>query len=150
MSEKNNGGRPSKFDSIDLTKLEYMAEFGLTEEQMAKLLGISSETIRRYKENPEFCAALKKGKEISDAKVVKALFKRACGYTITLNKQRITKDGDVVDIEEDMHVPSDTGAIAIWLFNRRPDEWRNTQRIEHTGKNGQPIVLKFSKNDEKL
>ena len=60
-----------------------------------------------------------------DFEVENALLKKALGYTITLHKQKVTKDGDVVDIDEDMHVPPDTTAQIFWLKNRRTNKWRD-------------------------
>ena len=60
-----------------------------------------------------------------DFEVENALLKKALGYTITLHKQKVTKDGDVVDTEEEMHVPPDTTAQIFWLKNRKTNKWRD-------------------------
>ena len=146
----NKGGRPSKINSIDFKKVEYLAELGLTDEQMAKVFDISGETLRRYKENPEFCVALKKGKEISDNKVERSLYERANGYTHPEEKIFCNADGNVTKVQTLKHYPPDPASMIFWLKNRKPEQWRDRLNHEHTGKNGQPIVLKFSKEDEKL
>lgn len=109
-----------------LILLEGWARDGLTEEQIAKNMGVSVKTLFnwKHKELP-ILQALKKGKEVVDFEVENALLKKALGYTITLHKQKVTKDGDVVDTEEEMHVPPDTTAQIFWLKNRRANKWRD-------------------------
>lgn len=112
-----------------LILLEGWARDGLTNEQIANNIGINVKTLYDWKnKESNICNSLKKGREVSDYEVENALFKKAIGYTIKLNKQKVTKDGDVVDIEEEVHVPPDTTAQIYWLKNRKPKEWRD--RVE--------------------
>ena len=64
-----------------LLKIEGWARDGLTDEQIAKNIGISRETIYAWKKQfPNFSDALKKGKEVVDREVENALLKKALGY----------------------------------------------------------------------
>ena len=109
-----------------LILLEGWARDGLTEEQIAKNININPATLYRWKiKESKICNALKKGKEVVDFEVENALLKKALGYTITLHKQKVTRDGDVVDTEEEMHVPPDTTAQIFWLKNRKVNKWRD-------------------------
>lgn len=109
-----------------LTLLEGWARNGLTDEQIANNIGISRSTLFEWrKNNQDISNALKKGKEVVDIEVENALLKKALGYTIKLHKQKVTKDGDVVDIEEEMHIAPDTTAQIFWLKNRKPEKWRD-------------------------
>lgn len=113
-----------------LILIQGMAREGLTQQQIANNLGISIDTlIENKKKYSEFNDALKKGKEVVDFEVENALLKKALGYTITLNKQKVTKDGDVVDITEEVHVPPDTTAQIFWLKNRQVKKWRDKVEI---------------------
>ena len=113
-----------------LILLEGWARDGLTDEQIAKNIGIATSTFYEWKKKEiEFSEALKKGKEVVDFEVENALLKKALGYTITLNKQKVTKDGDVVDITEEVHVPPDTTAQIFWLKNRQVKKWRDKVEI---------------------
>ena len=113
-----------------LILLEGWARDGLTDEQIAKNIGIATSTFYKWKKKElEFSEALKKGKEVIDFEVENALLKKALGYTITLNKQKVTKDGDVVDITEEVHVPPDTTAQIFWLKNRQVKKWRDKVEI---------------------
>lgn len=109
-----------------LILLEGWARDGLTEEQISKNMGVSVKTLFNWKQKElPILQALKKGKEVVDFEVENALLKKALGYTITLHKQKVTKDGDVVDTEEEMHVPPDTTAQIFWLKNRKANKWRD-------------------------
>lgn len=113
-----------------LILLEGWARDGLTDEQIAKNMGIATSTFYEWKKKEkEFSETLKKGKEVVDFEVENALLKKALGYTITLNKQKVTKDGDVVDTVEEVHVPPDTTAQIFWLKNRQVKKWRDKVEI---------------------
>ena len=113
-----------------LILLEGWAKSGLTDEQIAKNIGINRTTLYDWKKKEVNIAdALKKGKEVIDFEVENALLKKALGYTITLKKQKVTKDGDVVDITEEVHVPPDTTAQIFWLKNRQVKKWRDKVEI---------------------
>lgn len=89
-----------------LLLLEGWARDGLTDEQIAKNIGITSKTLYEWKNRfCEICEALKKGKEVVDYEVENALLKRAL-------------DGD-------------TTAQIFWLKNRRPNKWRD-KPVENT------------------
>lgn len=63
---------------FNLKKLHEMAAFGLTEEQIAHNLGVSTDTIgRRKKDDAAFAEALKSGKASGIATVTNALFDKA-------------------------------------------------------------------------
>ena len=63
-----------------LELIEGWARDGLIDEQIAEKMGIGIRTLYEYKEKyPQFSQALKRNKEVVDAKVEKALLKRALG-----------------------------------------------------------------------
>lgn len=119
-----------------LILLEGWARNGLTEEQIAKNIGISRQSLWKWKEKEiDILNALKKGKEVVDIEVENALLKRALGYTITIKEQKVDKDGCVHDLEKDVHIPGDTTAQIFWLKNRRRQQWRD--KIEYSNDNGE-------------
>lgn len=82
-----------------LILLEGWARDGLTDEQIAKNIGITSTTLYDWKKKySKISEALKKGKEVVDYAVENALLSAAM-------------DGN-------------TAAQIFWLKNRRPDRWR--------------------------
>ena len=117
-----------------LIEVEGWARDGLTDEQIAKNLGISIQTFYTYKEKYlEFFESLKRGKEVVDREVENALLKRALGYnyleeTTEELPNETTKSKTVIK-----HIPGDTTAQIFWLKNRKPDVWRDKTAIEHSG-----------------
>ena len=85
--------------------LEGWARDGLTDEQIAKNMGISYSTLKEWKNKySAISATLKKGKEVVDYEVENALLKSALG--------------------------GNTTAQIFWLKNRRPDKWRDKPPID--------------------
>lgn len=127
----------SKWKAIKskLILIEGWARNGLTDEQIAKNLGISKTTLYKYiKEQPELSERLKKGKEVIDLEVENALLKRALGYIFKEVKEEVNVDGIVIKktiIRKE--VVADTTAQIFWLKNRKPKEWRDKNVIEHEG-----------------
>lgn len=89
----------------NLLLLEGWARDGLTDEQIAKNIGIGERTLYEWKEKyPQISQSLKKGKEVVDYEVENALLSSALG--------------------------GNTTAQIFWLKNRRPDKWRDKQKEE--------------------
>lgn len=63
---------------FDLVEVERLASIGLTEQQVADALGVSTDTIgRRKKDNAGFAEALKRGKASGIATVANNLFEQS-------------------------------------------------------------------------
>ena len=131
-------GRPKETPSkkVDLKKVEFFAEKGFTEVEIGKAFDLDERTITRYKKDPKFLSALKKGKAVSDTRVERALYERATGYNHKDTKF-FCHEGEIISEEYDRHYPPDTVACIFWLKNRKKAEWRD--RIEHTGADGGAI-----------
>jgi len=128
-------GRRTKWDLLEmddkLILVEGWARDGDTDKTIAAKLGVSEVTLNKWKkEKPLFLEALKKGKEVVDRQVENALLKNALGYEY--EEETVTNKGDVVTIRKYQH-PNTTAQI-FWLKNRKPQEWRDKQQIEHMGK----------------
>lgn len=121
-----------------LIKLEGWARDGLTDEQIAKNIGINRDTLYRWKKAyPDFSDALKRGKEVIDRQVENALLKRALGYTY----DEVTfEDGVEVKRVRKQVVP-DTTAQIFWLKNRKPEEWRDKREIVKDDDNDQVLLF---------
>lgn len=137
-SDKKPVGRPSKKGDIDLQQLYRMAAAGLTDAQMAQVIGISRASLSEYKKDPAFHEVLKKGKAISDARVVRSLFERATGYEHDSEEIKVIGT-EVVRVPTIKHYPPDPTAIIFWLKNRDPENWRD--KHEFTGEDGGPLVV---------
>ena len=127
-----------------LLRVEGWARDGLTDEQIAKNIGISHQTLYEWSRRfPAFSDALKRGKAPVDQEVENALLKRARGYqyeeTITEVEQvptgRFDAEGNPI-MKQVKHIRKvtktalpDTTAQIFWLKNRRPDRWRDKQDV---------------------
>ena len=70
-----------------LLLLAAWARDGLTDEDIAKKIGVSRSTLSDWKKRfSDISDALKKGKEIADVEVENALFKKATGFTVEVIK----------------------------------------------------------------
>lgn len=141
------GGRPT----------DYRAEFcdvaisacarGATIATIAEMLGVHRATIYRWMaEHQEFCDAIRVAREIADELVGFSLYERAVGYTYDAVKI-LQNNGVPLVVPYREHVPPDVAAQKHWLANRQPDKWREVSKIEHTGKNGDPIEFAGSEHD---
>jgi DNA-binding XRE family transcriptional regulator len=127
-------GRPSKLDDYkDI--LAKMARYGLTDKQMADVIGITEQTLNNWKSKDEqFFESLKSAKELADIEVVESLLHRAKGYSHQEDKIFLD-NGKPVIVPTIKHYPPDTTAMIFWLKNRQSAKWRDKQDIESTVNN---------------
>jgi hypothetical protein len=138
--KKRREGRPSKLDDSQVIEQagSLYRLFGATDEQIASFFKVTARTVENWKKsNPEFFQVLKDAKAEADDQVELSLFKRAKGYTRTV--ERLGPGGVVVPCVEEM--PPDPVSCIFWLKNRRPKQWRDKQDIEQI--NPQPMQLQF-------
>lgn len=137
------GGRKSKYHTHvepKLLQIEAWTRDGMTQEDVARRLGVAMSSFSDYKNKfPELSEALKKGQEVADIEVENALFRRAVGYrydevtreaakeldeetgqykTVMVETKRVTKE-----------IQPDVTAQIFWLKNRRPDTWRDKKEV---------------------
>lgn len=137
------GGRPSLFRAEYAHWAEKMARLGATDADLADALGVCETTINKWKrEHLEFCEALKRGKQFSDAEVAEKLFRRATGYEHKAVKiVADAKTGAEHQVEYIERYAPDTTACIFWLKNRRPDLWRDRIDNTHSGPNGGAVQV---------
>jgi len=92
----------------------------------------------------EFCNALKAGKSSADDRVERSLYERANGYTHVEDKI-FMHEGQPVIVPTKKHYPPDTTAGIFWLKNRRAEDWREKQEVEHKG-----LTLQLPSDPRKL
>jgi transposase len=123
--------------SDGLMLLEAWVRDGLSDEQIARKIGISRSTLSAWKVSySDISDALSRGKEPVDVEVENALHKLALGYTVPVQKtfkvKRVFFDamGRRCEAEElavgydEVHVPANVNAQKFWLANRKPETWR--------------------------
>ena len=133
-------GRPSKFEQVK-DMLYKMASYGMTDKQMADVVGVSEQTVNNWKlKDPNFLESLKAEKEIADARVERSLFERATGYSHAEDKI-FNDNGTPLVVPTVKHYAPDTTAAIFWLKNRKPKEWRDKHDIEHSGEVSQVVIV---------
>lgn len=135
----NPVGRPSSY-SIDVAnKILHFTSLGFGIYLVSKKVGVPERTLRRWlASNAEFREALDAARNICDDRMVRTLYEKASGYTIRAVRM-FMYEGQILSQEYDEHIPPDARLIEFWLKNRRPNEWREKQSVEHLGTDGKPI-----------
>nr|DAS94653.1 MAG TPA: terminase small subunit [Caudoviricetes sp.] len=106
---------------------------GLTDEQIAKNIGISPVTLYEWmKKYPNISKSIKKGKAPIDFEVENALFKRAIGYEYeeveTIIEEIDGKQRKRIKKIKKVALP-ETSAMIFWLKNRKPEQWRKLNPV---------------------
>lgn len=125
----------SKWESVKakLHLVEKWARDGISQEDIAKALGISITTLNSYKnEHPEILRAIKRGKETLITELENALIKKALGYDYEEKKVYTkTENGQAVTYTEitKKHQPPDTGALFGLLKNKDPEHYSDNPQM---------------------
>ena len=132
--------KPEEWITDDkLTLLRAWARDGMINTEIIKKMDISENTLYLWKQKyPQIEEALRQGKEVVDIFVENALFKKAMGYTVLVEKafkvkeviyndngKRLKETEKIVNATEEVHIPADTTAQIYWLKNRKPKLWRD-------------------------
>lgn len=124
-----------------LILLEGWARDGLTDEQIAKNIGINRTTLYDWKKKETNIAdALKKGKKVIDFEVENALLKRALGYEY----EEETYENGILTKKVKKQVAPDTTAQIFWLKNRKKEQWREKVEVVKTDEDLQNINKNIS------
>jgi len=130
---KKKNGRPTKFVDDMAERVKLLALRGFTDAEMSKIIGVSEATFNAWKKKNEgFLESIKDWKAVADGEVEASLFHRAKGYSHPEDKI-FNDNGCPLVVPTTKHYPPDSTAAIYWLKNRRPQEWRDKQEIEHSG-----------------
>ena len=136
-------GRPSLYRKEYAEQAYKLCLLGATDVQMADFFAVEEKTINNWKAaQPDFFQSITRGKLIADARVAERLFQRAMGYQHEAVKIFMPAGAsEPVYAPYVEHYPPDTQAASLWLRNRQPAKWRD--RVEHTGADGGPLVVRW-------
>lgn len=112
----------------NLLVVSAMCRDGARSCDIAEFIGVCTETLKKWKgEHAELAEAMRKTADIVDYEVENALLKRCLGFHYKETK-KLYKNGDLISTEEyQKYMPPDVTACAIWLNNRKPDEWKRNR-----------------------
>jgi len=145
------GGRPTKYSKAHCEKVTKLCLLGATDREIADFFEINVDTFYEWKKkHPEFSEAVREGKLTADANVAHSLYQKAVGYEKEFIRTGKDKDGKEVEIKTTRFYPAETGAITMWLKNRRRDPgnkeldqkgiiWADKVDHEVGGPGGEPI-----------
>jgi hypothetical protein len=135
-----------------------------TVKEICEQVGISQKSYFQWmNEHEEFAAAVDEAKEernqIMLVEAKKSLRRKLVGYdaketrVVTIPSKELDERGNPKprikeQITTTKHVAADTAAIIFTLTNLDPENWRNRQSTEITGKDGKDIFAQ--KNDDEL
>lgn len=136
----------------NLKSIEEWAFAGISQKEMAEMLGMSYSTFRKLKgEISALSALLKKSADVLQEKQKKeleqveaSLLQRCLGYNASVKKmvklkkpmldaagQMMFEKGKLLteevleEVTEEQHVPADIGAVKFYLLNKARKDWKN-------------------------
>ena len=130
-------GRRTKYDALNTPILaeKYASEI-LTDSQIAARLGISYTTFQDWnKKYPEFSSAIKRGKAISNAELLKTMKKTAEGYYVeeeetVVNLDKNKEPKSYSKVVKKRYIPPSTTTQIFLAKNRMPEDFRDVNRHE--------------------
>ncbi len=148
----------------NLTVLAAWARAGKTDEQIAKLIGISRSTLSEWKKSHESIReALSTGKEFANRMVENSLYRKALGFSVPVKKafkvRKVVYDEtgrkkeekeELETIEETHYVEPDTRAIMFFLTNRMPEFWamKQAEAVAEEAEGGGMICLNAEESSQ--
>lgn len=146
-TQKRKVGRPSALRPEFLEQVVHLCRLGATDLEIADFFKVDVRTVYRWQShNPEFRQARKTGKDAADERVERSLYARANGYEHEEVDIRVV-NGEIVQTPIRKFYPPDTTAGIFWLKNRRSQEWRDQQEVQHTGAGGAALLVTFVESD---
>ena len=131
---------------------------GETVETACKTAGITKTTFYEWMADEgktDFADAIKKAKDEFQKTIVgrleHSLWKKALGFEFEERKTEVNKEG--VKTKETVvkkYYPPDTAALIFALTNVAPEQWKNRQNIEATGRDGRDLYPRQSIDMDKL
>lgn len=127
-ADKNPGGRPTLYREEYNDQVHRLCVLGVTDEEIAKYFGVCKDTINNWKkEYPKFLSSMADGKMEADADVAMSTYKSATGKHYVEEEKIVVGEG-VRNLRRQL--PPDVAAQRMWLFNRRPKEWKNKVEVQ--------------------
>lgn len=118
-------GRPTLYEKSMVDQTRNLIVMGYTHEDVAEFYKVNVSSIYLWKTMyPDFSDALDFTKDEYDSNVVRSLYQVATGYTERTRTKQVDEEGNIKIVRTKKKVAPNIGAIKVWLYNRRPDEWK--------------------------
>jgi transposase-like protein len=123
----NKGGKPSLYRPAMLPVIQQAAAEGIVIKEIARALNIAESTLYNWKKDiPEVKEAFERGEEYIVNDVKMAIYKRALGYEYN----EVTKENGSIKKEVTKHIPGDTTAQQVVLYNKLSDEFKSKNHVD--------------------
>lgn len=137
---------------------------GLTDEEIARQIGISRSTLVEWKKKyPPIKKALSAGKDFADRLVEDSLYKKAMGFYVFEQKafkvknieydengKKISEKEELQTAEERHYIEPDIKAIIFWLKNRKPEIWKEKIEENSVDEEGSGVLILTPSQVEKI
>ncbi len=143
-------GRPTAYKPEYAKQALSLCLLGATDAEMADFFDVSEQTINAWKgKQPSFLESLRRGKIEADSKVAESLYARATGYEC--DEEKMTQEGGkLVKTTTTKRFPPDFQSMALWLKNRRPNEWTDTRHVKVETESQKLVVILTPEMHEKM
>src|SRR5215208_2873436 len=116
-------GRPTSYRPEYARLARELCRRGATLSQLAGRLGVAPRSIDNWIARiPDFAAAVRGGRAVAEAEVDRLLYRRAVGYTETV-EHAVVCGRRLEIVPYTRHVPPDARSCMRWLCRRQPEEW---------------------------
>ncbi len=147
---KTKLGRPTAYKPAYAQQALSLCLLGATDGDMAEFFDVSEQTINAWKgKHPSFLESLRRGKIEADSRVAESLYTRAVGYECDEEKM-MQEGGKLVKTTTTKRFPPDFQSMALWLKNRRPNEWTDTRHVKVETESQKLIVILSPEMHEKM
>lgn len=132
--KKHTRGKQIELTDMNLTALRAYVLTGWTREKIAKVLGISTQTLRKYANTfPIIKEILDTEREKATSKVIESLLKVSNGYRIKATHFAVN-DGEIISEEYMKHIGPSVSGQKYWLTNT--EQWRNEPNTSSANNKG--------------
>jgi len=130
------------YERVYARQAKKLCLLGATIKELADFFDVPEATIEAWKKKHyNFREALRIGRMDADANVAKALYKRACGFSVLEDKVFCNQLGETTIVPVRKHFAPDVGAAKFWLKNRRATDWKENPE-EGSGEGTKTVEFK--------
>lgn len=144
-------GRKTLYKKSMVEQTRNLVMMGYTHEKVAEFYNIHISSLYLWKNQYlEFFDALNTCRDENDSNIVRSLYDVAKGYNYTEKKKEVDGDGKTKITRIKKHMPPNVGAIKVWLYNRRPKDFKPEAALSSQGSGedlpAPPLTIKYDVN----
>lgn len=104
-----------------IEEIEDWISQGIAEYSICKKLGIAKDVWYRAKrDDKEFCDRVNRARGSAAELLLHKQYQAASGQVVTLKKDKVTKDGDIIPATEEIYIPPNVNAADFWARHMMP------------------------------